>query len=89
MNAINQPGANTPGPWIAERGCIFAGEVSIAQVFSGAVATQAEANSNAQLLASAPALLAALVYLRGCIESGIEPGMGKINDAIRQARSAA
>ena len=34
-------------------------------------------------------VLAALVYLRDCIESGIEPGMGKVNDAIRQAGSAA
>jgi hypothetical protein len=34
-------------------------------------------------------VLAALVYLRDCIESGIEPGMGKVNEAIRQARGAA
>ncbi|MGS0756172.1 hypothetical protein ACVBEH_16910 [Roseateles sp. GG27B] len=47
--------------------------------------TQAEADANAKLVASAPALLAALVYLRDCIESDIEPGMGKVNDAIRQA----
>jgi hypothetical protein len=87
--APTQPSANTPGPWTTERGCIFAGEVSIAQVYGGAVATQAEADANAQLLTSAPALLAALVYLRGCIESGIEPGLGKVNDAIRQAGSAA
>ena len=48
-----------------------------------------QADANAKLLAPAPTLLAALVYLRDCIESGIEPGMGKVNDAIRQAESVA
>ena len=79
---------HTPSPWFVRRGNIFApGGHCIAQVSTEASATQADANG--RLMAAAPDLLAALVYLRNCIESGREPGMAIALDAIRKAGGAA
>ena len=74
--------SHTKAPWTAERGCIFAGEVSIAQVFSGAVATQAEADANARLIASAPALLGAMVAL---MFAALDDDPAVTAQALRQA----
>jgi hypothetical protein len=46
---------------------------------------QQEAIHNANLIAAAPDLLAALCYLRDCIESGNVPSMSSINAAIAKA----
>lgn len=41
--------------------------------------------ANANLIAAAPDLLEALIYLRDRIESGQEPGMGIVHRAINKA----
>ena len=41
--------------------------------------------ANAYLIKAAPNLLDALIYLRGCIETGREPAMGSVNEAISRA----
>ncbi len=45
-----------------------------------------EARANAHLIAAAPDLLAALEYLRECIENGTEPAMSAVNAAISKAK---
>ena len=57
--------AHTPGPWRADRRAILAtdpvmGLVQIAEVFSGAADSLAQADANQRLIAAAPDLLEAL-----------------------------
>jgi hypothetical protein len=47
-----------------------------------------EAIANARLMVAAPELLAALEYLRMCIEDGVDPAMSSTNAAIAKARGA-
>lgn len=87
----------TPGPWAhvkhswADVG-IYAGSTQIALLSIEREATEenqdeleARQAADARLIAAAPELLAALLYLADCIESGRDPGMGRVHAAINKA----
>jgi hypothetical protein len=65
---------HTAAPWHAERGCIYVGEGNavhcLAEVYGGAVATKAEADADARLIAASPELLASLLALLDANHSG-------------------
>jgi hypothetical protein len=65
---------HTAAPWHAERGCIYVGEGNavhcLAEVYGGAVASKAEADADARLIATAPELLASLLALLDANHSG-------------------
>ena len=42
-----------------------------------------------RLMAAAPELLDGLIYLRNCIETGMQPAMRKVNEAISKAQGCA
>lgn len=50
--------------------------------------SDAETFANARLIAAAPELLAELLYLRECIETGKDPAMSSVNAAIAKAAGA-
>lgn len=93
--------AYTPGPWVAasdpdsyiahgECHGIFCADSISYDNFEDDFVAKANINyknceANARLIAAAPELLAALIYLRDCIETGKEPGMGIVHAAIRKA----
>ncbi|MDC8772328.1 hypothetical protein [Roseateles albus] len=79
-SAGNSPfSIHTPGPWSTERGQIYAGSVCLAEAFSGAANSQAEALANARLMAAAPELLAALLAL---VDVMIEGDTGDTDSSI-------
>ena len=65
---------HTAAPWHAERGCIYVGEGNavhcLAEVYGGAVATKAESDADARLIAASPELLASLLALLDANHSG-------------------
>lgn len=84
---------HTPGPWtnhgrIPQPGLphsSIGAKTLIARVYSEAFGDTENEAANARLIAAAPELLEALTYLRDCIESGKEPGMGIVHAAITKA----
>ena len=74
---------HTAAPWSAERGCIYVGEGAavrcLAEVYGGAVASDAEAHADARLMAASPELLAALLALLDANHS---------DEPVRVARTA-
>lgn len=74
--------AHTPGPWRADKYCIWAGEKFIAGTKTGI--GESEQGANARLIAAAPALLAALEAL---VERGTDsPVHLAAEAAIAQAK---
>jgi hypothetical protein len=62
---------HTPGPWRTAKSGIFAGHTFLAHVSGGTqIATEAEVDANAQLIAAAPELLASLLALLDANHSG-------------------
>lgn len=62
---------HTPGPWRTAKSGIFAGHTFLAHVSGGTqIATEAEVDANAHLLAAAPELLASLLALLDANHSG-------------------
>ncbi len=76
---------HTPGPWTAERGCIYAENVVLAEVYSGATDTILEARANARLMAASPALLGAVVSL---VFAAMDTDPAVMAQALRQAVGA-
>ena len=85
----------TPGPWLVSRTTVYALNEQGYNCFSTQVqpgntapmehTSDGELAANARLISAAPELLAALIYLRDCIETGKEPGMGIVHASIRKA----
>ena len=71
---------HTPGPWTLQ---ISLDGVHVIGPKPSAIQGLREAD--ARLIAEAPSLLDALIYLRDCIETGKEPGMGIVHAAIKKA----
>jgi hypothetical protein len=77
-------GKHTPGPWtVGEDGDIYAGGACVAQVV-GAPDGVAEAEANGRLIASAPALLAALEVADDFM-NGPKPPAGIFSPGTREA----
>lgn len=86
---------HTPSPWRADRRSIVAGNgVCIAEVFSGAAASLAEADANEHLIAAAPELLeaalaaAAIFSRQKWLPQGTDPeavALRLLNAAIAKA----
>lgn len=75
---------HTPGPWAIKQS--FGGRWFLIVAGDGQESAQAYGLKNALLVAAAPDLLEALTYLRDCIETGRDPGMGIVHAAIRKAQ---
>lgn len=61
---MSTPTKHTPGPWRADRRSILAGNVRcIAEVYSGAAESLAQADANKRLIAAAPDLLDVVIRL--------------------------
>ena len=73
---------HTQGPWRAADGCIYAGDAPIALVYRTTLASRAEADANARLIAASPALLSAVIGLVMAVLAG---GTEVLNQAMRQA----
>lgn len=81
---------HTPGPWEAAGQKVFASGLPCSNHVATAYAVGGHGlYANARLIAAAPDLLDALIYLRDCIESGREPGMGDVLRAINKATGGA
>lgn len=90
---MTQETKHTAGPWFTSRphsttyiearidGGMIQEVASIGPTQNG----WGESQANAHLIAAAPDLLAALIYLRDCTETGKYPGMGIVHAAIRKA----
>ena len=63
---------HTPGPWKAEKYCIWAGDCFIAGTATGQ--GDPEQRANARLIASAPDLLAACLSALRALEDNLSPG---------------
>jgi len=74
---------HTPGPWTIKQS--HGGRWFLIVAGGGQESAQAYGLKNALLVAAAPDLLEALTYLRDCIETGRDPGMGIVHAAIRKA----
>lgn len=76
----------TPGPWsIQPAGPAVPADATIYSARSRAPIAEVISVRDASLIAAAPDLLDALLYLRNCIEAGTEPGMGLVHRAIDKA----
>jgi hypothetical protein len=71
----------TPGPWTADNGCIYASGRPVALAYSTTVSAQ-ESDANARLIASAPALLGAMVAL---MFAALDDDPAVTAQALRQA----
>lgn len=84
---------HTPGPWINdrshpewERNVVWAGDVVVAHVVDD---QHGNANSNAQLIAAAPAMLSALRDIAKCCELRLRKGKDQGDlDTLRACRKA-
>lgn len=77
----------TKSAWTVEKDGItlsMGGQV-VATAIAPDGASIEEQRGNAALIAAAPELLAVLMYLRDCIEIGIDPAMSSVNGAIAKA----
>ena len=72
---------HTPGPWTADDGCIYASGTPVALAYSTTVSAQ-ESDANARLIASAPALLGAMVAL---MFAALDDDRAVTAQALRQA----
>ncbi len=75
---------HTPGPWTADDGCIYASGTPVALAYSTTVSAQ-ESDANARLIASAPALLGAMVAL---MFAALDDDPADTAQALRQAVGA-
>jgi hypothetical protein len=80
----------TPKPWAVvamSEGRFSIGRVEKPGCFPKSRIADIVAGSegDARLISAAPELLAALMYLRECIEDGVDPAMSSTNEAIAKA----
>jgi hypothetical protein len=80
----------TPGPWTVQLDIEYSDDGTkyfsiIGPWPSYEFITGNATAADAALIAAAPELLAALIYLRDCIESGKDPAMGDVHRAIAKA----
>ena len=78
---------HTPGPWFQSS---YEGGWDCVREAGGQIVCKLVLNepANARLIAAAPDMLSALLYVRDMIESGQELGMSRIHAAIAQALGA-
>ena len=82
---------HTPGGWARniaparKYNTIFAGRNTHVAHLATSGLSDEEIEANADLIAAAPDLLAALIYVQQAVEGGQDFGMSTINDAIRKA----
>lgn len=88
-----QAQGHTPGPWVAVEGfngpVVEGGRSVVAMLGTLTVASEAEAEANARLIASAPDLLAACEAVEALIgdvsDAGLWPTLGPVADRLREA----
>lgn len=78
---MNPAFTHTPPPWHIDGQFIRPSE--------GHHITEVEREANAHLVAAAPDLLAALLYVRDAVEAGRDIAMSRINAAIAKAEGRA